>query len=61
MNRQLEAHGIIVKAGAIVDARGDLLGEFTAKEKILIADQTGKIKGVTPQLQRHFENDVIVL
>ena len=44
-----------------VDARGELLGEFRAEDKILIANQSGKIKAVTPDLQMHFEDDIIVL
>ena len=44
-----------------VDGRGELLGEFRAEDKILIANQTGKIKAVTPDLQMHFEDDMIVL
>ena len=44
-----------------VDDRGDLLGEFKAEDKILITTQSGKIKAVTPNLQMHFEDDMIVL
>lgn len=44
-----------------VDGRGELLGEFRAEDKILIANQSGKIKAVTPDLQMHFEDDMIVL
>ncbi|WP_299108812.1 DNA gyrase/topoisomerase IV subunit A [uncultured Tenacibaculum sp.] len=44
-----------------VDGRGDLLGEFKAEDKIVIATQSGKIKAVTPDLAMHFENDMIVL
>ncbi|CAL2095497.1 DNA gyrase/topoisomerase IV subunit A [Tenacibaculum sp. 190524A02b] len=44
-----------------VDERGELLGEFRAEDKILIATQSGKIKAVTPDLTMHFENDMIVL
>ncbi len=44
-----------------VDNRGELLGEFRAEDKILIATQSGKIKAVTPDLNRHFEDDMIVL
>ena len=44
-----------------VDGRGDLLGEFRAEDKILIANQSGKIKAVTPNLQMHFDNDMVVL
>ena len=38
-----------------------LLGEFKAEDKILVATQSGKIKAVTPNLQMHFEDDMIVL
>ncbi len=44
-----------------VDARGELLGEFRAEDKILIATQSGKIKAVSPDLAMHFESDMIVL
>ncbi|WBX74767.1 DNA gyrase/topoisomerase IV subunit A [Tenacibaculum pacificus] len=44
-----------------VDGRGDLLGEFRAEDKILIATQSGKIKAVSPSLSMHFESDMIVL
>ncbi|MFY0604490.1 MAG: DNA gyrase/topoisomerase IV subunit A [Flavobacteriaceae bacterium] len=44
-----------------VDSRGELLGEFRAEDKILIATQSGKIKAVTPDLGMHFEDDMIVL
>jgi len=44
-----------------VDARGELLGEFTAEDKLLIATQSGKIKAVTPNLMSHFEDDMVVL
>ncbi|MCH3885469.1 DNA gyrase/topoisomerase IV subunit A [Tenacibaculum aquimarinum] len=44
-----------------VDERGELLGEFRAEDKILIATQSGKIKAVTPDLGLHFEDDMIVL
>ena len=44
-----------------VDERGELLGEFKAEDKILIATQNGKIKAVTPDLAMHFDDDMIVL
>ncbi|PKH52212.1 DNA topoisomerase IV [Tenacibaculum sp. Bg11-29] len=44
-----------------VDDRGELLGEFRAEDKILIATQSGKIKAVAPNLAMHFESDMIVL
>ena len=37
------------------------MGEFRAEDKILIANQSGKIKAVIPDLAMHFENDMIVL
>ena len=44
-----------------VDERGDLLGEFTAEDKLLIATQSGIVKTIKPTLNYHFENDMIVL
>lgn len=44
-----------------VDDRGELLGEFRAEDKLLIATQSGKIKAVKPELTMHFDNDMIVL
>jgi topoisomerase-4 subunit A len=44
-----------------VDERGELLGEFTAEDKLLIVHQSGKAKAITPNLASHFEDDMIVL
>ncbi len=44
-----------------VDDRGSLLGEFKAEDKLLIVQQSGKVKAVTPNLASHFEGDMIVL
>ncbi|PQJ78421.1 DNA gyrase/topoisomerase IV subunit A [Polaribacter porphyrae] len=44
-----------------VDERGELLGEFKAEDKLLIATQSGKIKAVSPDLTMHFDDDMIVL
>jgi topoisomerase-4 subunit A len=44
-----------------VDERGELLGEFTAEDKLLIATQSGIVKTIRPELNYHFENDMIVL
>ena len=44
-----------------VDGRGELLGEFRAEDKLLIALQSGMIKAVTPNLASRFEDDMIVL
>ena len=44
-----------------VDARGELLGEFRPSDKILIIQQSGKLKVITPELTTHFDEDMIVL
>ncbi|WP_026715155.1 DNA gyrase/topoisomerase IV subunit A [Flavobacterium daejeonense] len=44
-----------------VDARGELLGEFRPSDKILIIQQSGKLKVIIPELTTHFEEDMIVL
>ena len=44
-----------------VDERGELLGEFTAEDKLLIVTQSGIAKTIAPALNYHFENDMIVL
>ena len=44
-----------------VDGRGDLLGEFTAEDRLLIITQSGKVKTIAPNLSTHFDEDMIVL
>ncbi len=44
-----------------VDERGDLLGEFTADDRLLIITQKGIAKTIIPNLTSHFDNDMIVL
>lgn len=44
-----------------VDERGELLGEFTAEDKLLIVTQSGIAKTIAPTLNYHFEEDMIVL
>jgi len=44
-----------------VDDRGELLGEFTAEDKLLIVTQSGIAKTISPALNYHFEDDMIVL
>ncbi len=43
------------------DERGELLGEFTSEDKILIIKQSGKIKAVTPNLAMRFDSDMVIL
>jgi len=44
-----------------VDERGDLLGEFTSEDRLLIITQKGIVKTIIPNLNSHFDNDMIVL
>jgi len=44
-----------------VDGRGELLGEFTAEDRLLIINQSGNVKTIIPNLSAHFEDDMIVL
>lgn len=44
-----------------VDGRGELLGEFRPSDKILIIQQSGKLKVTIPELSTHFETDMVVL
>lgn len=44
-----------------VDGRGDLLGEFTADDKILVITQSGIAKLYSTELINHFPNNMIVL
>ena len=44
-----------------VDGRGDLIGEFTAEDRLLIINQKGVIKTIIPNLNTHFDDDMIVL
>ena len=44
-----------------VDGRGELLGEFRPSDKILIIQQSGKLKVITPELSTHFDSDMVVL
>lgn len=44
-----------------VDGRGELLGEFKPEDRLLIINQSGKVKTIIPELTTHFEEDMIVL
>lgn len=44
-----------------VDERGELLGEFTPDDRLLIITQKGIVKTIVPDLSLHFDNDMIVL
>ena len=44
-----------------VDERGTLVGAFRGDDKLLIVQQNGMLKTVTPDLSMHFPEDMIVL
>ena len=44
-----------------VENRGDLLGEFTAEDRLLIITQSGTVKTIMPELSAHFDDDMIIL
>lgn len=44
-----------------VDGRGELLGEFRPNDRLLIVNQSGKVKTIIPELTTHFEEGMIVL
>ncbi len=44
-----------------VDARGELLGEFRPNDRLLIINQSGKLRTIIPELTTHFDEDMIVL
>ncbi|KAA5823489.1 DNA gyrase/topoisomerase IV subunit A [Algibacter amylolyticus] len=44
-----------------VDGRGELIGEFRGEDKLLIINQSGVIKTVTPEVTMHFDDDMIVM
>ncbi|WP_396600524.1 DNA gyrase/topoisomerase IV subunit A [Algibacter sp. R77976] len=44
-----------------VDGRGELIGEFRGEDKLLIINQSGILKTVTPEVTMHFDDDMIVM
>jgi topoisomerase-4 subunit A len=44
-----------------VDGRGELLGEFTSEDRLLIINQKGEVKTAIPDLIMRFDDDMIVL
>ena len=44
-----------------VDERGDLLGEFRGDDLLLIVNQKGVVKTISPTMTAHFSDDMIVL
>jgi len=44
-----------------VDGRGELLGEFSGEDKLLVVRQSGILKTISPEITTHFTEDMIVL
>jgi topoisomerase-4 subunit A len=44
-----------------VDGRGELLGEFRPNDRLLLINQSGKLKTIIPELTTHFDEDVVVM
>ena len=44
-----------------VDERGELIGEFRGEDKLLIINQSGVLKTVTPEVTMHFDDGMIVM
>jgi topoisomerase-4 subunit A len=44
-----------------VDGRGELLGEFRPNDRLLIINQSGKIKTIIPELSTHFDEGMIMM
>ena len=44
-----------------VDGRGELLGEFRPNDRLLVVNQSGKIKTIIPEITTHFDPDMIIL
>ncbi|MCE2612053.1 DNA gyrase/topoisomerase IV subunit A [Flavobacteriaceae bacterium D16] len=44
-----------------VDGRGELLGEFTSDDRLLIINQEGRVKTVIPELSMRFDDNIIIL
>ncbi|MFT5753047.1 MAG: topoisomerase-4 subunit A [Flavobacterium sp.] len=44
-----------------VDGRGELLGEFRPNDRLLIINQSGKLKTIIPELTTHFDTGMILM
>ena len=44
-----------------VDGRGELLGEFRPNDRLLLINQSGKLKTIIPELTKHFDEDIVVM
>jgi len=44
-----------------VDGRGELLGEFRPNDRLLLINQSGKLKTIIPELTTHFDEDIVIM
>lgn len=44
-----------------LDGRGEFLGDFKKDDRLLIINQSGKLKTVIPDVSLHFDDDMVVL
>ncbi|NQX82115.1 MAG: DNA gyrase/topoisomerase IV subunit A [Flavobacteriaceae bacterium] len=44
-----------------VESRGELLGEFTSEDRILLINSKGLLKTIKPELNTHFETNLLVM
>ncbi len=44
-----------------LDDRGELLGEFKPKDRLLVINQHGNLKTAIPDMTMHFDEDIIIL
>ncbi|PKP25540.1 MAG: DNA topoisomerase IV [Bacteroidetes bacterium HGW-Bacteroidetes-2] len=44
-----------------LDNRGEYLGEFKKEDRLLIINQSGKLKTILPDVSLHFDEDMVVL
>ena len=44
-----------------VDGRGELLGEFTSEDRLLLINQNGAVRTVIPDLSLRFDDDIIII
>ena len=44
-----------------VDGRGDLIGEFSSEDRLLVINQYGNVRTIIPDVTLHFEDEMIIL
>lgn len=44
-----------------VDGRGDLVGEFSSEDRLLVINQHGNVRTIIPDVTAHFDDEMIIL